>query len=272
MAHAFMATGFLPQGAAEYVVARLALPGRPPASFGVFLFDPATNRFGLRMREDIGAIADEEDAEVLAEYEPHFRELASELGGRETLRLLEENASGVLEVTERRRVRVRSFEWTLNRLFDEHVLGVEPAKVVPFVTHLPLLTLQAAATRFGEDMEVEPEDWVEVPGRRLTDDMYVVHVVGRSMLPKIPDGSLAVFRYKPAGSRNGKIVLVWHRGSSAAGGQFTVKVYESVKNVTEEGYEHTGIRLKPLNPEFDELVLDEHSDFSVLGEFVCVLE
>jgi hypothetical protein len=38
--------------------------------------------------------------------------------------------------------------------------------------------------------------------------MFVAHVEGRSMEPRIPDGSLNIFRAPVVGSRQGKIVLV----------------------------------------------------------------
>jgi hypothetical protein len=154
------------------------------------------------------------------------------------------------------------------------VLGLEPerSRILPFVTHLPLFSLRAAAGRFGEDMEVEPEDWVEAPpGLRLTQDMFVVRVVGRSMEPRIPDGSLAVFRYQPPGSRQGKVVLVWNRGASESGGEFTVKVYRSRKGPAENGWRHEEIVLEPENPDFEPLHLDASADYRVLGEFVRVL-
>jgi len=34
--------------------------------------------------------------------------------------------------------------------------NVERTEVIPFITHVPLYSLRAAATKFGEDMEVEP--------------------------------------------------------------------------------------------------------------------
>ena len=91
---------------------------------------------------------------------------------------------------------------TVDRLFDEHV----DSAVRPFVTHLPLYGLRAAATKFGEGMEsgageagcARPENL------RLTDGMFVAHVVGRSMEPLIPDGSLCIFRAPVTGSRKGK--------------------------------------------------------------------
>ena len=260
--------------AAEYSVVELALPGRPPVHFGVLLFDPATGELHHRFRDDLDGLADPEDIEVLALVSEDLSARVRELGGRQALEWLEDGLSNVLRIGQRRPAPVRNFQFALERLFETQVLGRvrEPAKVLPFVTHLPVYSLRAAAGKFGEDMETEAEDWVPGPsGLSLSPDMFTVYVVGHSMEPEIPDGSLVVFRYNPVGSRQGKRVLVWRRGASQAGGEFTVKVYESDKRITETGWEHTRIRLKPLNPEYEVLELDESSEYRILGEFVCVL-
>jgi SOS-response transcriptional repressor LexA len=256
---------------AEYSVLELALPGRPPAPFGVLLLDLTTGE--LHCREDAATLASPEDAEVLAQMAEEIESRAKESGGRELLERLEDTLSNVLLIGERTSVSVRDFRYTLDRLFDTHILGrQEERKTLPFVTHLPVYSLRAAAGKFGEDMEVEEEAWAEAPpDLNLTRDMFAVHVTGRSMLPLIPDGSLAVFRYAPAGSRQGKRVLVWRRASAQDGGEFTVKVYESQKTVTEEGWQHTRIRLKPLNPEYEVLDLEDETEYRILGEFVCLL-
>ena len=258
---------------AEYSIVELALPGRPPAPFGVLLLDSATGALHLRCRKDLGGLADPEDAGVLALIEEDLAARARESGGRALLESLEDSLSNTLRLGDRQAVAVRDVRFTLNRLFETHVLGErEQRQILPFVTHLPVYSLRAAAGRFGQDMEVEAESWAAAPpGLRLSEDMFAVHVTGRSMLPLIPDGALAVFRYQPAGSRQGKRVLVWRRGASQAGGEFTVKVYESEKSVTEEGWQHTRIRLKPLNPEFEVLELEDETEYRILGEFLCLL-
>ena len=259
---------------AEYLLVELALPGRPLAKLGVMLYEPSSDQLLVRLRQDLDALADPEDAEVLEELERDFTLKTAEMGGQRFLAWLEDSLSNVLRISERRPVEARSLPYTLQQLFRERVLGVErePARILPFVTHLPLYSLRAAASRFGEDMEVEPEDWVEAPpGLRLTPDLFVVHVVGRSMEPRIPDGSRAVFRYNPPGSRQGKVVLVWNRGACESGGEFTVKVYRSRKRITEDGWRHEEIVLEPLNPEFEPLGLDEAASYKVLGELIRVL-
>jgi SOS-response transcriptional repressor LexA len=259
---------------AEYSLLELALPGRPVENYGVLLFDPEAGELHARLRDEPAESADPEDAEVLSRLGTDLAAKARELGGAPLLDLLEDSLSNVLRITERRSAAVRNFPVALERLYREHVLGVAraPAEVMPFRTHVPLYSLRAAAGRFGQDMEVEPEGWAALPaGVRPSPDMYAVHVTGRSMEPEVPDGSLALFRLNPAGSRQGKRVLVWRRGISDTGGEFTLKVYESRKRVSEQGWEHAGITLRPLNPEFEPVELEDGGEYRVLGEYICTL-
>jgi hypothetical protein len=132
--------------------------------------------------------------------------------------------------------------------------------------------LRAAAGKFGadEDVGAEPEDWVRAPeGLRLTDQMFVVHVEGRSMEPRIPDGSLNIFRGPVVGSRRGKIVLVELTGVHE---RYTVKRYTS--HQTEDGedsWEHDRIVLEPLNPEYEPLDL-RPDQLKVIAEWIQTIE
>jgi SOS-response transcriptional repressor LexA len=260
---------------AEYLLVELALPGRPVTNLGVLLFDPSTDRVVFKLRQDIEALAEPEDAEVISQLTGDFGRKIEELGGRRFLEYLEDSLSNVLRISERRPVEARSLHWKLHQLFNEHVRGVvrEPVTVIPFVTHLPLWSLEAAAGGFGPDEETELEDWVEAPpDLRLTPDMFVAHVSGRSMEPLIADGSLCLFRRNVTGTRQGKLLLIQRLGASESGGEFTVKRYRSQKVPTGEGsWRHEIIRLEPLNPDFEAWELQEGPDFKVRGEFLRVL-
>jgi phage repressor protein C with HTH and peptisase S24 domain len=102
--------------------------------------------------------------------------------------------------------------------------------------------------------------------------MFVAHVAGRSMEPKIPNGSLCVFRYHVTGSRQGKLVLVMNYGETGDN-RFTIKRYTSQKVKNAEGWQHSRIRLEPLNPEYEAWDLDpeDESRLKIVGEFVAVL-
>ncbi len=252
----------------QYLIVQAALPGAGPENIGVALLDPSTDQLHLRFRRDWREIADPEDAEVLEKLADDLHAKASELGGNALLRWLEANLSNTLRITDREEVLVDSFEASANRLYRNHVAP----KVLAFRTHLPKFSLRAAAGKFGDQMEVEPEEWEEAPASlRLTEDMFVAHVVGRSMEPKIPDGSLCIFRGNVVGSRNGKLVLVMHYGE-AGENRFTIKRYRSIKRQSEEGgWAHDKIILEPLNPEFEPWELEENSPIKIVGEFVSLL-
>jgi SOS-response transcriptional repressor LexA len=253
----------------EYVVLELALPGRPVASAGVLLFDASEG--ACKLRTDWESIADSEDVEVLSHLEDDLKRKLAEMPASRFVDWLEDTLSNVLRAGQRRAVTFRRLDRKLERLFEEEVMGAANAPASRYVTHLPLYSLQAAATKFGEDMEVAEQGWVCVPGLRLTKDMFVAHVVGRSMEPRIPDGSLCVFRAGVVGTRQGKLLLIQRAGASETGGEFTIKRYRSTKKATEDGWEHTAIRLEPLNPEFGAWELLQEQ-FRVIGEFIKVLE
>lgn len=259
---------------AQYSLLQLALPAQPIRNIGVLLFDPARGELFHKLMPDWEKVAGPEDVELLSRLDEDFQSKIREMGGAQFLSSLEDTLSNSLLLTERQAVSVSDFETALDRLFAEHVVGRgrEKAKVIPFVTHLPLFSLRAAATKFGEDAEVEEEGWVEAPSRlRLSEDMFVARVVGRSMEPRIPDGSLCIFRARVVGSRQGKLLLVEMRGTTDTSARYTIKRYSSVKtSAGEEEWQHSSIRLEPLNPEFEAFELGE-GQFRVLGEFVQVL-
>lgn len=256
-----------------YVVLEADLPERPRQNIGVLLADTASDKPWIRLRPDYDFAAPE-DAEVLELLEEDMRRRAAEMGAAAYLDWLEDTLSNVLRVSGRQAVPVDSFTRVLDRLYSEYV---EPLKVERFVTHLPLYSLRAAAGGLGEDMQSVEEDWVRVPpGLRpagpLARDLFVAHVVGRSMEPRIPDGSLNLFRFRPAGSRQGKILLIEQFGVLEETARYTVKRYTSRKVYSEDGeWRHERIRLEPLNPEFEPWDV-EPENFAVVAEWLGVIE
>jgi phage repressor protein C with HTH and peptisase S24 domain len=253
----------------EFVLLEAAPPEMPVRNVGVLLLDPATDRAWLKMRERYEDIAAADDAEVLEALEEDVRASMAKIGAEALLRSFEDTLSNFLRVTGRQSVPVDSFTRVLSQLYNEHV---EPVQVHRFRTHLPLYTLRAAAGRLGEEMPVEAEDWIPAPGgMKLTPDLFAAHVVGQSMEPRIPDGSVNLFRYNPVGSRQGKIVLVERYGLTGETGRYTVKRYTSEKRESEGRWEHTRIRLEPLNPEYEAWDV-EPEGFAVIAEWLRVIE
>jgi phage repressor protein C with HTH and peptisase S24 domain len=262
-----------------WVLVEVCPPGAPPETAGVLLADPETDRLYTRFRRDLAELSPD-DADILEALEGDLAAKAAEWGAGRTLAWLEENWSNFLRPTDRETAAVSSFPETLQWLYHRHV----KPKVLPFRTHLPFYSLQAAAGRWGpeRDIESEPREWLEAPeGLRLTPDMFVAEVVGHSMEPLIPAGSLCVFRSGTGvtGSRQGKKVLVVNTGEPGEQ-RFTIKRYESVKRqVDETREEHTRVILHPLNPEYDSWEIDyepfeleSSGRIRVIAEFVRVLD
>lgn len=149
---------------------------------------------------------------------------------------------------------------------------------VKYIDFLPVYSIKAACGYFGEGDIVNELGWIRVEGiGRLNRNMYVVRASGHSMEPRIHDGDYCVFRANPAGSRQGKIVLVQHTNYYDAdySGAYSIKEYSSSKTYDEEGcWQHEKIELKPLNNEYNPIIInaDEAEDFRVIGEFVDTVD
>lgn len=164
-----------------------------------------------------------------------------------------------------------TLEGTGAELIPEHHPSVRKQG---FKTLLPVYSLKAAAGYFGRGEEVHREGWIEISsGVQLDSRMFVARAVGNSMLPKIRNGDLLVFRADPVGTRQGKIVLAEYRGPSDpdTGGSYTVKVYHSVKVQDRDGgWRHRQVTLSPLNAEYEPIRLtsDDQDAVRVIAEFL----
>lgn len=156
-----------------------------------------------------------------------------------------------------------------------NVVSIDQAK--PFITHVPIYDLQAAAGGFSEPQNLDDCEWVELPAYlKASEGMFVAQVVGESMNRRIPNGSWCLFKSNPGGSRNGKVVLVQHRSIEDPdhGGSYTIKVYHSEKDGKGDVYENKKIVLKPDSTGFGyaPIVLeDANDDLIVIGEFLVVI-
>lgn len=253
-----------------YVLLDAVLPARPPCPIGVLLVDLDTGRPWFRMRRDFTGIADPADAEVLEGLEDHIRQCLDEAGAEPFLKTLEDTLSNTLRVSQRQEVSVDAFSRVLDRLYRENV---EDTGVQRFGTHLPLFSLRAAAGGLSDEMLSDAEDWIPAPeGMRLSPDLFVAHVEGQSMEPRIPDGSLNLFRLHPAGSRQGKILLIERFGVLDQSARYTIKRYTSRKVQSgEDEWHHEQIRLEPLNPAFEPWDVDPEG-FAVVAEWLRVIE
>jgi len=264
--------------AARYSLLMVELPGQEIITAGVLLEDPATDRVHIRLRRDWERFTPDE-AEVLAELEDDLLAQAAEQGAARFFARLEDTLSNTIRIGDRREAMVEDFPRALARLYRQHVRS----QAQPFVTHLPRYSLAVAAGPFLENQVIEAggiegvasqdQAWEEAPaGLRLTREMFVAEIVGHSMEPLIPDGSLCVFRRGVTGSRQGRLVLVEALGEAGAD-RYTVKRYRSEKRQNDAGeWAHQRIRLEPLNPAFEAWDLDPQEDrYRILAEFVAVL-
>jgi hypothetical protein len=157
------------------------------------------------------------------------------------------------------------------------VLPLEDVR--PYENSVPVFDLAMAAGRdFSEEQAIEDQDWVELPESfRPQSGLFVTRVVGESMNRRIPNGSWCLFKTNPAGTREGKVVIVQHRDIQDAetGTRCTVKLYSSEKRATEDGWRHERIVLRPDSSQegYRPIVLepDEARELRVIGELVAIL-
>ena len=166
---------------------------------------------------------------------------------------------------------------------DSHTLPPRLRIVAPrpedrYVTCVPLVPLDAAAGAFSDPQHVNDEDfeWVAVETNlRLRRGVFIARVVGESMEPTIPDGAYCLFRAPVEGTRQGKILLVQMLdGTDPENGQrYTVKRYESVKAGDGTSWHHTEIRLRPVNPDYEPIILTnaDEGTLEVVAEVIEVV-
>jgi len=251
-----------------YYVLQQELPGGDLVPIGLLLENPERNELHLRLLRDLNALTKAEDAEVLAALSQDLRGKATEMGARALLRSLEDSVSNAIRITDRRAVEISNFEWSLNQLFREHV----PTTVRKFQTHVPVYSLRAAAGKFLENAEISEERWEEIPESlcgHLSTDVFAAHIAGDSMEPRIPDGSLCLFRANVVGSRKDKLVLAEDCEHHA----FAIKKYDSAPVHDDAGnWRHESIKLISLNPEYPSWSLDVNEEkYRILAEFIAVL-
>lgn len=246
----------------DYIVLEVCLPGGKPENAGVILLDKEADRLYVKARRDWDSFASEE-SEVLSGLEEMIESMARDHGAGAALAYIESAFSGVVRATDRQSTVAADPEARLRRLYRENVNTVGA---------VPVIRLSAAAGGLSEEqLPGEQVGTIDPPsGLRPAAGMFAATVVGRSMEPLIPDGSLCLFKPHGGGSRNGQKLLIKKLGTFDATAQFTVKVYRSEKTVNEDGtWEHQRIRMIPLNPEFEEWDLTP-DEFRVIGEFVAV--
>lgn len=142
---------------------------------------------------------------------------------------------------------------------------------------IPFYDFYAAAGTFSEKQSEKDFTLIEVPENSTYGDYFACKIVGESMNRVIPNGSICLFKPYTGGSRNGKIVLVENIDiqDQDFNSAFTIKTYSSEKVITDEGWEHTTIILRPnsFDTSYKNIIINEENgtEMRVVGEFVSII-
>ncbi len=142
---------------------------------------------------------------------------------------------------------------------------------------IPLYDFYAAAGTFSEMQFEKDYKLIEGP-TNAGENYFACKVVGDSMNKIIKSGSICLFKPYTGGSRNGKIVLVenFDFQDQDFNSAFTIKTYSSEKIITENGWQHTSIVLRPnsFDSSYQNIIIteDNSSNMRIIGEFVSILK
>ncbi|MES1185895.1 MAG: LexA family transcriptional regulator [Myxococcales bacterium] len=139
---------------------------------------------------------------------------------------------------------------------------------------VPVMSLQAAASRFGGGRNVEVSAWLRLKGARQSQlvGRFVAQVAGRSMSPTVPSGALVLFRSPVVGPLDGRVVVAEWRDYSdpETGGAYVLKRVGSVESRSRGGLQ---LQLRSDNPDFPPLLVqaEDASELRVIAELERVL-
>ncbi len=149
-----------------------------------------------------------------------------------------------------------------------------PPDAAPARGTIPIMSLQAAASRFGGAQDVEISGFIRLKGVRQSQlaGRFVAQVHGRSMAPTVPSGALALFHSPVVGPLDGRIVAAEWRDPAdpETGGAYVLKRVGSLEPRSGGGLQ---LRLRSDNPDFPPLFVDaaDTSALRVVAELERVL-
>lgn len=151
------------------------------------------------------------------------------------------------------------------------------AEELPPKNSVPFYPIHISAGRFDfETAQIDPSGWVRINRKGSLKDFFAAQITGHSMIPTIPPGSICLFKKYTGGMRDGKIMLIQHRGlrDPETGNRFVVKRYQRITPYKggEDDIPVT-IHLLSDNPEYQPIVLrslreDEISSPAVFIEVI----
>ena len=142
---------------------------------------------------------------------------------------------------------------------------------------IPFYNFYAAAGSFSEMHSEKDFTMIEVPPIKSDENYFACKVVGESMNRVIPNDSVCLFKEYTGGSRNGKILLIENIAEQDLdfNSAFTVKTYSSEKIITEEGWSHESVVLRPnsFDNSYKNIVINEDNAqyMKTIGEFVSII-
>lgn len=149
-------------------------------------------------------------------------------------------------------------------------------KVIPFdiderppKNAVPFYPIHISAGKFDFESEnIDPTGWVIIHRKGSLKDLFAAQILGHSMIPTIPSGSLCLFKKYTGGPRDGKIMLIQHRGikDPETGNKFVIKRYQRITpySASSSG-EHDSVTIHLLsdNPEYPPIVLKNIKEFEI---------
>lgn len=143
---------------------------------------------------------------------------------------------------------------------------------------IPFYDFYAAAGTFSEMQSEKNFTLIEgAENIKPNNSYFACKIIGESMNRVIPNGSVCLFKTYNGGSRNGKIVLIENMDIQDLdfNSAFTIKTYSSEKLVSEEGWEHTSIVLRPnsFDTSYKNIIInkDNATEMKIVGEFVSII-
>ena len=132
---------------------------------------------------------------------------------------------------------------------------------------VPITTLRAAAGCLGEAREVEALAWAVLPGRRPPAGSFLARIVGRSMEPRLPHGSWALFRAPALLPLEGRVVLFARGVDDRQHEAFLVKKVAAIRLGPRESLRVTLASYNPSYPPI-EIAVREERDLRAVADLI----
>lgn len=135
--------------------------------------------------------------------------------------------------------------------------------VRPWENAVPVLDLAIVAGDFSDAQSLEEDaiEWAALPDHvRIRPGMFIARIHGESMNRRVANDSWVLFEADPAGSRQGRMVLVERNelGDAEDAGRYTLKVYDACKVETDDGIAYRSVALRPdsTDPRYRSIEID----------------